>query len=158
MEEFMLKNLKLTGAAAALALGVFAAGPIATSAARAADQTKARAITISVAKTAPVSGKQMYGSYCASCHGVDGKGDGPVGASLKYPPADLTVLSRNNGGKFPSAHVASVLQLGARIPSHGDAEMPVWGPVLGKMDQANSLDRPLRISNLSRYLETIQAK
>jgi hypothetical protein len=51
-----------------------------------------------------------------------------------------------------------VLQNGIDIPSHGAAEMPVWGPILGKMDQANMQDRLLRISNLSRYLESIQAK
>jgi len=36
--------------------------------------------------------------------------------------------------------------------------MPVWGPILGKMDKANSQQKQLRISNLSRYLESIQAK
>ena len=59
---------------------------------------------------------------------------------------------------FPSAHVISVLQFGTRFPSHGTIEMPVWGPVLGKMDQANPQERLLRISNLSHYLETIQVK
>ncbi len=154
----MLKNLVLTCSAVVLAVGVFAAAPITLGVAQAVDQSKTKEVTIPVTKTASVSGKQMYGSYCASCHGVDGKGDGPVGLMLKNPPADLTVLSRNNGGKYPAARVVSVLQFGAKIPSHGTAEMPVWGPVLGKMDQTNSLDRPLRISNLSRYLETIQAK
>lgn len=149
----MLKNLLLTIAATAVAFGVFAIG-----AAQAADQSRTKVVTIPVAKTAPVSGRQMYSSYCAPCHGVSGKGDGPVGAALKNPPADLTLLSRNNGGKFPSAHVASVLEFGAQIPSHGTAEMPVWGPVLGKMDQANPQDTPLRISNLRHYLETIQAR
>jgi hypothetical protein len=50
------------------------------------------------------------------------------------------------------------LQNGTQISSHGTAEMPVWGPILGKMDQTNSQDRLLRISNLSRYLETLQVK
>jgi mono/diheme cytochrome c family protein len=122
------------------------------------DQSKAKAITIPTPKTAPISGKQMYAGYCATCHGVNGKGDGPVGTSLKTRPVDLTLLSKNNQGKFPSAHIFSVLQLGAPVPSHGTAEMPVWGPVLGKMNQANPQERPLRISNLTSYLETIQAK
>lgn len=154
----MLKNLLLTVMAAAVAACVFAANPLMTSVARAADQSHSKVVTIPANKTTPVSGKQMYGSYCAPCHGVNGKGDGPVGAALKTQPADLSVLARDNGGKFPSAHVISVLQYGAKIPSHGTAEMPVWGPVLGKMDQANTQERQLRISNLSRYLETIQAK
>jgi hypothetical protein len=57
-----------------------------------------------------------------------------------------------------SAQVASVLQLGVDVPSHGNAEMPVWGPILGKMDLANSEQMALRISNFSHYLETMQAK
>ena len=40
------------------------------------------------------NGKQMYVSYCAPCHGVDGKGNGPVAAALKKQPADLAVLSK----------------------------------------------------------------
>jgi hypothetical protein len=36
--------------------------------------------------------------------------------------------------------------------------MPVWGPILGKMSQTNPQDRMLRISNLSRFLETLQVK
>jgi hypothetical protein len=89
---------------------------------------------------------------------VDGKGQGPVASALKTPPSDLTVLSRNNHGKFPDTHIVTVLQNGTQISSHGTAEMPVWGPILGKMDQTNSQDRLLRISNLSRYLETLQVK
>jgi hypothetical protein len=51
-----------------------------------------------------------------------------------------------------------VLENGSEISSHGSAEMPVWGPILGKMNQYNPQDRMLRISNLSRYLETMQVK
>ena len=123
-----------------------------------ADQSNAK-VTIPVNKTMRLtSGKQMYASYCAPCHGVDGRGQGPVAPALKTQPEDLTVLSRINHGKFPDAHVVSVLQNGADIPSHGSPEMPVWGPILGKMNQANPQERLLRVSNLSRYLESIQAK
>jgi len=149
----MLRNLFPTFIAAALAAGVFTAG-----AAHAADQSVKKTVTVPMTKTSPVSGKQMYASYCASCHGVSGKGDGPVAASLKARPADLTVLSRNNGGKYPSSHVATVLQLGADVPSHGTSTMPVWGPLLGKMDRANPEQRALRVANLSHYVETMQAK
>lgn len=148
----MLKKLLLTATVAAIAATVFAAT------AGGADQSKGRAVTIPTPRTAPVSGKQMFASYCAPCHGVNGKGDGPVGAALKTKPTDLTVLCKGNQGKFPSEHVISVLQFGAEIPSHGTSEMPVWGPVLGKMDPTVALGRPLRISNLTNYLKTIQAK
>ncbi len=89
----MLKKILLTATAMAFAATVFAAG------AGGADQSKGSAVTIPAPRTAPVSGKQMYASYCAPCHGVNGKGDGPVSAALKANPTDLTVLSRNNNGQ-----------------------------------------------------------
>ena len=153
----MLKNLLLGVMSAAVATSVFSAAATLAGVAR-ADQTSAKAVTVPVEKTAPTSGKLMYGNYCASCHGVTGRGNGAKAAALKTPPADLTVLSKNHGGKFPAAHIATVLQFGVEFPSHGTVEMPVWGPVLGKMDQANPQDRQLRISNLTQYLETMQAK
>jgi len=122
-----------------------------------ADQSSAK-VTIPVNKTAATSGRQMYANYCAPCHGVDGRGQGPVSLALKTPPMDLTLLTRSNHGKFPDAHIVSVLQNGIDVPSHGSPEMPVWGPILGKMNQTNPQDRQLRISNLSRYLETMQVK
>jgi mono/diheme cytochrome c family protein len=153
----MLKNLLLTLTAVGMVAGVTAATTFAASAAI-ADQSKGNVVTIPSTKTTPVSGVQMYRNYCAPCHGTNGRGDGPVGVALKSRPTDLSVLSRNNGGKFPSNHVNTVLQHGIEIQAHGTSEMPVWEPVLGKMDQANPQARQLRISNLSSYLETIQAK
>jgi mono/diheme cytochrome c family protein len=122
-----------------------------------AEQSNSK-VTIPVTRTAPTSGKQMYTSYCAPCHGIDGRGQGPVANALRTPPTDLTVLGRNNHGKYPDSHIAAILQSGVQIPAHGSAEMPVWGPILAKMDQGNTQDRMLRISNLSRYMETMQVK
>ena len=72
--------------------------------------------------------------------------------------SDLTVLSKNNHGKYPDTHLVAVLQNGAEIQAHGTVEMPVWGPILGRMNQNNPQDRLLRISNLSRYVESLQVK
>jgi mono/diheme cytochrome c family protein len=36
------------------------------------------------------AGAQLYATYCASCHGADGKGDGPIAASLQPRPANHT--------------------------------------------------------------------
>jgi len=145
----MLKNLFLAGLAAAVVAGVGYA-----------NQPTANTVVIPVSKVPPNNGKQMYVSYCAPCHGVQGKGNGPAAAALKKQPTDLAALSRNNGGKFPSTHIASVLEFGTANPSHGTAEMPVWGPVLGSMDSSPSEanERVLRINNLSRYLQTLQEK
>jgi mono/diheme cytochrome c family protein len=109
-------------------------------------------------KTPFTSGVAMYANYCSPCHGVDGKGHGPIPTERKTPPIDLTVLSKNNHGKFPEAHVIKVLQFGSDVPSHTSVEMPVWGPILGKINRHDPKDRMVRISNLSRYLETIQTK
>jgi len=115
-------------------------------------------VTIPVKKTEATSGKKMFASYCAPCHGVDGQGHGPVASSLKTSPLDLTMLSRKNGGQFPEKHVIAVLQFGADVPSHGSTTMPVWGPVLGSMSNTNPMDKQIRINNLVDYLKTIQAK
>ena len=147
----MLKNLFIGLMSVTLATSVFAA-------AANSDQTGAKTVTIPAAKTTPVNGKQMYASYCAQCHGLNGKGNGPVAGSMKTPPPDLTLLSKNNGGKFPANHIDTILEYGVKIPSHGTSDMPVWGPVLGNMDQGNALTKQLRITNLSRYLESIQGK
>lgn len=142
----MLKSLLIIAVAGAIAVP-----------AGFADQTNPN-VVIAVQKTAPVNGKLMYTSYCAPCHGADGRGNGPVASALKQKPADLTSLARINGGKFPSSHIVTVLEFGSEMPVHGTAQMPVWGPVLGKMDQQHPDERLLRISNLSQYLRSMQAK
>jgi mono/diheme cytochrome c family protein len=115
-------------------------------------------VVVQTPRTAPTNGKQMYATYCASCHGVEGKGNGPAAVALKTRPADLTMLSKNNDGKFPETHIVTVLQFGTENPAHGSPEMPVWGPVLGQMNQTMPQERALRISNLSRYLQTLQIR
>ncbi len=122
-----------------------------------ADQNNGK-VVIAVEKTGPVNGRQMYSSYCAPCHGMDGRGKGPVAPALKQKPADLTAIAKMNGGKFPSSHIATVLEYGTQLPAHGTAQMPVWGPVLGRMDMQHPDQRLLRISNLSQYLRSIQTK
>jgi len=145
----MLKNFFLAGLAAAVVAGVGYA-----------NQSTAKTVIIPVSKAPANNGRQMYVNYCAPCHGVDGKGNGPAATALKKQPSDLAVLSRNNGGKFPSTHIASVLEFGAANPAHGTAEMPVWGPMLGSVDTAtnDANVRALRISNLSHYLQSLQEK
>jgi mono/diheme cytochrome c family protein len=108
--------------------------------------------------TSPASGKEMYMNYCASCHGKSGKGDGPAAGALKQPPTDLTTLARMNGGKFPADHVMAVLNAKTEVTAHGSKDMPVWGRVFWTMSEGHSSIVQLRITNLSNYLESIQAK
>lgn len=143
----MLKHLLLTTLVVAFAAGM----------GYAADQSTGK-VLIPVERTSPTSGKQMFTSYCAPCHGVDGRGHGPAATALKAIPTDLTELSKRNHGNFPDTHIVAVLQFGAENPAHGSAQMPVWGPILGQMSKTNVQDKQLRISNLSRYIESLQER
>jgi len=110
-----------------------------------------------VKPTSAASGKEMYTQYCAVCHGKDGKGGGPAAEALKTPPADLTMLAKNNGGKFPSDHVAAVLR-GEGGPAHGSKDMPVWGPVFWQMSHGSTGEVHQRVANLTKFIESLQAK
>jgi len=61
---------------------------------------------------ASMEGKDLYMAYCASCHGVSGKEDGPAAAVLSGPLADLRTLAQRNKGKFPLAEVENVILTG----------------------------------------------
>jgi len=72
-------------------------------------------------------GKSEFQSSCASCHGADAKGKGPVSGQLKTPPPDLTMLARNNNGVFPTNAVFEIISGLKTISAHGNREMPIWG-------------------------------
>ncbi len=108
---------------------------------------------------APVnSGKDMFNSYCAVCHGTDAKGAGPAASAMKTNPADLTALAKKGGGKYPAAHVAAVLRGQAITASHGSQDMPIWGPLFSSISQGHEAQVQQRISNLVDYVETLQTK
>ncbi len=104
------------------------------------------------------SGKEMYNSYCAVCHGTDGKGNGPAASAMKTPPTNLTVLAKNDAGKYPAAHVAAVIRGQANTPSHGSQDMPVWGPLFSSISQGHDAQVQQRVANLVTYIEGLQAK
>jgi len=72
-------------------------------------------------------GKWEYESSCATCHGVDGKGNGPATAFLTAEPSDLTMLQKNNGGVFPVDQVYEIIDGRAEVTLHGPRHMPMWG-------------------------------
>jgi mono/diheme cytochrome c family protein len=108
--------------------------------------------------TSAASGKEMFKSYCAPCHGADAKGDGPAAEALKSKPADLTVLAKNNGGKFPAGRVSSILRGQAAVTAHGNRDMPVWGRVFWRMSQGHESEVQQRVGNLTKYIESLQTK
>jgi mono/diheme cytochrome c family protein len=105
-----------------------------------------------------IQGPALYQAYCAVCHGKDAKGNGPLAATLKTTPADLTRLAAHQSGKFPLVAVRNIISGDAQSgPSHGPRSMPVWGPIFSQVTNDQDLGR-VRIDNLARYLETIQVK
>jgi mono/diheme cytochrome c family protein len=104
-------------------------------------------------------GHDLFDFYCATCHGRDGKGNGPVASALKVPPPDLTLLTRRNGGTFPGRRVDAFVTNGGTVltPAHGSSEMPVWGPVFRGLDPSDTLVK-VRIANVVSHIESIQAK
>jgi mono/diheme cytochrome c family protein len=129
-----------------------------------AQAQQAPAETAAVVKHVPItnapsnSGKEMFKSYCAVCHGTDAKGNGPAASAMKTPPSDLTTLAQKNGGKFPSAHVAAVIRGQATLPSHGSQDMPIWGQLFSSISQGHESQVQQRTANLVNYVEGVQAK
>jgi mono/diheme cytochrome c family protein len=112
---------------------------------------------VPIQPTSPASGQNMYTTYCAVCHGVDAKGSGPAADALKVPPPDLTGLARRNGGKFPFSRVANAIQVGPGLPVRS-GEMPAWGDLFWSMSDRHSSEVQLRVTNLTDYIGSLQAK
>lgn len=105
-----------------------------------------------------IQGPALYAAYCAVCHGKGGKGDGPMAKALKVPPPDLTRLAARNGGKFPTERVQKIIASKEQVPAgHGTREMPVWGPIFSQIAWDQDLGQ-IRVYNLAKHLEKIQAK
>ncbi len=111
-----------------------------------------------------LTGKTDYLLHCASCHGTDGRGDGPVADLLKQRPTDLTRLSERNGGRFPEKRAFEVIDGSAVVKAHGTRDMPVWGEMFS-VEATNAFNRPqterevrARIERLIDYLKSIQRK
>jgi mono/diheme cytochrome c family protein len=74
----------------------------------------------------PDLGARLFRTYCASCHGVNALGDGPLADELLQAAPELTGFAERNGGVFPTDRVYDIID-GRRVRAHGDAEMPIWG-------------------------------
>jgi len=72
-------------------------------------------------------GKREFESNCASCHGLQGKGDGPLKPYLTRSAPDLTRLAKANGGALPVSRLYEVIDGTAAVGAHGTSDMPVWG-------------------------------
>ena len=136
----MLQSLALA-ATCALSIALISAQRISTQ------------VAFPAAVASPIDGRQMFTNYCSPCHGINGRGDGPLAASLREPPSDLTRIARDHRGRFPELGVASELEFGGGNQS---SQMPVWGPIFKYLDKNNKQAVLRRIKNLTDYLASIQ--
>lgn len=104
-----------------------------------------------------VKGVDLFHAYCSSCHGVDGKGNGPAAPALNTRPADLTTISQRNSGVFPTERIRKIIAGDGQITAHGSSEMPVWGPIFHRVEWDQDLGA-VRLQNVTKYLESIQQK
>jgi len=104
------------------------------------------------------SGERMYESYCAVCHGADGKGTGPAAKALKNSPADLTTLTEHNNGKFPATYVHQAILGDAATLSHVNKGMPGWSSLFLSISEraVPEAEVELRAFNLTMYVKSLQ--
>ena len=109
--------------------------------------------------TGAEGGKIIFRTVCASCHGMDARGDGPVTTSLRTRPANLRRIAQRRGGTFPDEEIARFIDGRTSTPAHGTSDMPVWGDSLAKA-VTDEPERERRIARavelLVAYLKTIQ--
>jgi len=104
-------------------------------------------------------GQHLFRTYCASCHGTSARGDGPLAASMRRQPANLTEIAKRNGGVYPSEMVDRVIDGRQQVRGHGGPDMPVWGDAfLRTTDGGSEATVRLKIQALVAYLDSIQAR
>jgi mono/diheme cytochrome c family protein len=149
-------DMKSLIASVSLILGLLLAGV--GIAAADAQQPPTTVKKVPVHPTQAMAGKELYREYCAVCHGTAGKGDGPAASALKVAPSDLTQISKRNGGKFPEIQVQHVINgEGDQPVAHGSKDMPVWGDLFRHMGSNPDIGT-IRVYNLMKYMQEIQAK
>lgn len=146
-----MNRILKTQAILALALLTIALAGTAIAAAASAGQPA------QVDRAAAVRGERTFRTYCASCHGKEARGDGPLAKDLRAAPADLTQLSAKNEGKFPFQMVTETINHGRTVRGHGTEDMPAWGDAF-KMTSDTEVAAQTKVEELAHYLWTIQKK
>jgi mono/diheme cytochrome c family protein len=117
----------------------------------------ASALAAPMAHAAEPKGEALFATHCATCHGADGEGDGPVASVMKVTMPNLRTLAKRNGGAFPAAAVAAYIDGRDQVAAHGDRLMPVWGDFLqapGDKDDQEPIRA--RIAELVTFIERLQ--
>jgi mono/diheme cytochrome c family protein len=108
---------------------------------------------------ATASGAQLFRYYCASCHGREAEGNGPVAPFFKLQPPDLTEIARRSGGSFPAERIRRIIDGREMLTPHGAREMPVWGFVFAMEVDDVAVGRAkaeTTVARLVEYLRSIQ--
>jgi mono/diheme cytochrome c family protein len=104
------------------------------------------------------SGAYLYRVYCATCHGADGRGDGPVADVLRMPPPDLRTIAERHGGSYPHDEVRAVIDGRAPVPGHLRQEMRAWADVLAIVEGPDERGIRARIEALVAHVESMQVR
>jgi mono/diheme cytochrome c family protein len=105
------------------------------------------------------SGRTLFLTYCASCHGTSARGDGPLAENLRKPPPDLTQFARQNKGAFPSEMVRRIIDGREPVKGHGGSDMPVWGDAFSRtQEDSDPASVKQKIQALVDFLESIQER
>ena len=103
------------------------------------------------------SGREIYRSACAACHGADASGRGELADKLVKPPKDLTRLAEQNGGTFPFWRVFDIIAGDTTVEGHDASQMPLFSQRMRGQEAAGVFPpAPLRVLALTHYLESIQ--
>ncbi len=106
----------------------------------------------------PIDGAKIFQHQCATCHGADGRGHGPAAATLNRKPANLTLISQRNGGKFPYQRIKETIE--GKEPSWlalGSREMPIYGPIFHEVESDQDWGE-VRLDAITKHVESIQQK
>jgi mono/diheme cytochrome c family protein len=105
------------------------------------------------------TGAEVYRTYCATCHGTSGRGDGPLASSMNRKPANLLEIAKRNGGVFPAEMVFKTIDGRTPVRGHGGPDMPVWGEAFQKSREAGDQQRVNSvIQSLVDYIDSIQVR
>jgi mono/diheme cytochrome c family protein len=102
-------------------------------------------------------GRAIYQERCASCHGLNADGHGPVAPALSTPPTNLRPLSERYGNPLPADQIARFIDGRADVKAHGPRDMPVWGEDAWNSDGKRSTGRTSAwVKKVIAYLQSIQ--
>jgi mono/diheme cytochrome c family protein len=111
----------------------------------------------SVARAQEPTGASLFLTHCATCHGAEGEGGGPVASVMSISVPNLRAIAMRNGGVYPAGDVAAYIDGREQPAAHGSRTMPVWGDFLGAADAKNAEESVrTRIAALVSFIERLQ--